>query len=371
MKLPFRKFHILKILNEYSNQNLPLDVFFRHYFRANKSLGSKDRQHITHIIYEMTRNRSLIDYVIKAPITWEKRLEAFETLDLDKKKRDLKIPDYIRVSFPKKYFDKIKMSLNDKALEFCQNSNEQAPITIRVNPLKISRDSLFSIFEKKFAVSKTKKSPYGIIFDQRVNFFTLDEFKKGFFEIQDEGSQLVADLIEAKPKNHILDFCSGSGGKTLAFAHKMQRKGQLYLYDIREYILKEAKKRFKRAGIENFKLLNNKNLKKLKAQMDWVILDVPCSGSGTIRRNVDMKWNFQIEEIDKLVSLQRDIFDKAIKYLKPDGKIIYITCSIFLEENEKQINYFTDKYDLKIVKKFKTLPTKNSHDGFFACILKR
>ncbi|NGX29819.1 MAG: Ribosomal RNA small subunit methyltransferase B [Candidatus Anoxychlamydiales bacterium] len=371
MKIPFRKFHLLTILKEFSKKKLPLDVFLRNYFKNHKSIGSKDRKSICEDLYKLIRWNGLIDFLCKkTPITFEDRLEILEDFDFKRYLDDKKIPDHIKVSFPKDYFEKVKKAYSlEKAMEFCLTSNEVAPTTIRANPLKISRDELFDILNKKYDIKKCSKSSYGIIFNKKINFFTSDEFKKGFFEIQDEGSQIVADLIDPKPKDHVLDYCSGSGGKTLAIAHKMKKTGQLYLHDIRDCILLEAKKRFKRAGIENFQIKTTKDLNKINKKMDWIILDVPCSGSGTLRRNTDLKWRFNLNDLENLKATQREIFDKTYSFLKNDGKIVYITCSIFPEENEEQVEYFIKKYNLKIEDKFFSFPLRNSHDGFFACVL--
>jgi len=198
----------------------------------------------------------------------------------------------------------------------------------------------------------------------------LPEFKAGFFEIQDEGSQLIANHVTASPGDHILDYCAGSGGKTLAFAPKMKNKGQIYLYDIRPYTLIEAKKRLKRAGIQNAQLLDDKKLKKrgLHSRMDWVLLDVPCSGTGTLRRNPDMKWKLTPETFTRLVEEQRKIFDSAFKFLKPNGKIVYATCSVFPEENEEQIATFIEKYGLKLLHTpFLSFPKRWKDGWIFLC----
>jgi 16S rRNA C967 or C1407 C5-methylase (RsmB/RsmF family) len=353
-------------------KTIPLDIFLRNYFVKNKSIGSKDRKEICENVYKLIRHKALIDYFCSFPITWEKRIEKLNNFNFKNFLSNKSIPLHVRLSFPKIYFEKIKDSYGEKkAIDFCLISNETAPTTIRCNQIKITRDALFDILKEKYDVQKCKKSPYGIIFNKKINFFSAEEFKKGFFEIQDEASQLVSDLIDVKPKDHVLDYCAGSGGKTLAFAHKMNKTGQIYLHDIRDTILIEAKKRLKRANIENFQIKTTIELKKIKQKMDWIILDVPCSGSGTLRRNPDIKWKFNFEDLQNLIILQKQIFDNVFKYLKKDGKIIYITCSIFPDENENQINYFLKKYNLKIKNTFFSFPEKNSHDGFFACILER
>jgi len=371
MQNSFRKHHFLIILKEFNNKNIPLDAFLRNYFKKNKSLGSKDRKEICENLYKLIRWKGLIDLLCIPPVTWEKRIEKLKNFDFKKYLSDESIPIHIRLSFPKIYFEKLKESYNQKkALDFCLTSNETAPTTIRCNPIKTTRDFLFDQLKQKYDIQKCKQSFLGIIFNKKINFFATEEFKKGLFEIQDEASQIVANLINPKPKDHVLDYCAGSGGKTLAFAYKMQKTGQIYLHDIRDFILKEAKKRLKRAGIENFQIKTLENLKKLNKQMDWIILDVPCSGSGTLRRNPDMKWKFQLSNLQNLIHLQKKIFDDAIKFLKKNGKIVYITCSIFPEENENQINFFIKKYNLKIENNFFSFPKKKSHDGFFGCVLK-
>jgi len=204
------------------------------------------------------------------------------------------------------------------------------------------------------------------------NFFATEEFKQGLFEIQDEGSQLIALLVGAQPKQQVFDYCAGAGGKTLAFAPNMHSQGQIYLHDIRAHALLQARKRLKRAGIQNAQIINDDSpkLPKLKKKMDWVLVDAPCSGSGTLRRNPDMKWKFDDAMITRLVGEQRKIFERALSFMSPEGRIVYATCSIFPEENQNQIDHFVKTYNLKIEgKPFISLPKLNGMDGFFAAVL--
>lgn len=370
---PFRVYHLLAILNAFEPSNLPLDVFLNKYFRLHSSIGSKDRQEICEKLYTLIRWQRLIDHHIQTSPTWESRLQILLENPLDKLRTKKNIPQHVQVSFPKFFYDLLVESLGgQKAHEFCLNSNESAPITIRANSLKISRDALYERWKDVFPVSKCSVSQDGISFGKRVNLFQLPEFKQGLFEMQDEGSQLVAKDLSAKPGDHVLDFCAGSGGKTLAFAPSMQEKGQIYLYDIRPHALVEAKKRLKRAGIQNAQILDREKLKKkgLLKRMDWILLDVPCSGSGTLRRNPDMKEKFQIEDLEKLLIEQRSIFETALKYLSPKGKIVYATCSVLPQENIQQIEYFMEKYNMQLEKDpFYSFPKKNQMDGFFSAVL--
>ena len=369
----FRRHHLLDIFRESENQRLPFDAFLRDYFRHHKAVGSKDRQEICDTLYGMVRWKALLDHLCKPSPNWERRLDCYLQIAPLDYQNDEAIPLHIRVSFPKFIFDTLKEAYGEKkTVEICLNSNRPAPTTIRVNIAKITREELFSKWDPLYDVSLCKKSPWGIVFHKKINFFALPEFKAGFFEIQDEGSQLVAREVNAAPGDHVMDYCAGSGGKTLGFAPGMKGSGQIHLYDIRPHMLVEAKKRLKRAGIQNGHPLTQKHLKRkgLLKKMDWLLLDVPCSGTGTLRRNPDMKWKITREMIDRLALEQRKIFAETLKFLHPKGKIVYATCSIFPEENERQVAFFIEEYGLKLVKPpFSSLPENGKMDGFFSAIL--
>lgn len=375
MKLSFPEYHLFQILKRFDHQHLPLDLFINHYFRANKALGSKDRQQILENIYGMTRWLSLLDHLVEGQPSWEKRYQVYQTFQPDQFLYVNSIPLNVRVSFPEELFQLlVKQYGEEKAVKLCQICNTQAPITIRTNPLKISRDVLLDRFAQRFDVAPCEHSDLGILFKKREPLASLPEFKEGFFEIQDEASQLAASLVDVQPGQHVLDYCAGAGGKTLAFAHKLQNQGQIYLHDIRSFILTKARERLKRAGIQNAQYLppDHAHLSKLKKKMDWVLVDAPCSGTGTLRRNPDQKWKFSQETLTRLLGQQRMIFEKGLSYLKPGGKIVYATCSLLRDENEKQVEHFLATYPLKLVKDpFVSLPTYGGMDGFFAVVLER
>lgn len=364
---------IISILNQYDRQSKPLDVFLSHFFRAHKSIGSKKRREICEIIYFLIRWYSLIDHFSEGPIDWENRLTAYRRgFSPEKHLINEKIPHHIRLGFPKAYYDLlIKQYSREQTEEICLTSNETAPTTIRINPLKTTRQELFESLQDRFEVSPSYQSKLGICFQKKTNFFAMEEFKEGLFEVQDEGSQLVSDLVDPKPQDHVLDYCAGAGGKTLGFAHKLKGTGQIYLYDIRPLALLQAKKRLQRAGIQNAQIITQeKQWAPLKVKMDWILLDVPCSGSGTLRRNSDMKWKFQKQQLNQLIAEQRKIFEQALPYLKKGGKIVYSTCSLFQEENEDQIDYFLNHFPVEVVQKPSSwLPQKGGMDGFFASVL--
>jgi 16S rRNA C967 or C1407 C5-methylase (RsmB/RsmF family) len=372
----FRDHHLLSLLSEFDQSPLPIDLFASLYFKAHKAIGSKDRLFISEMLYRLIRYKGLLDAIL-SPITptWEKRYLALQKYDPIEKESFAHLPLHLQASCPKELFDLLVTAYGDEeALKLTKVLNGRAPTTIRVNTLKISRDALFEEFSKRFKVQKTALSPVGITFLERVHFYSMPEFTAGYFEVQDEASQLASELAPITPKDLVLDFCAGSGGKALALGALMQGKGQLFLHDVRKKALLEAKVRLKRAGIQNCQIIHADEkirLDKLKKKIDLVFIDAPCSGSGTLRRNPDMKWRFSLQMLKELCAKQRLIFEKAQSFVKPSGLIIYATCSMLPEENEEQIAYFCKTYNLEIVKTFKSFPTDQGMDGFFATSLKK
>lgn len=374
--LPFRIFHLHNLLVDYAHQPLPVDLFIYHYFRANKALGPQDRGFIAETFYGLIRWQRLIDYLTSGNPDWEVRIKAFLEADIKQLSLDPSIPILDRISFPQVLFDAIVDSHGmERAIELCRICNFPAPTTIRVNTLKTSREALFSEWNDYYDMSLCKTSSTGIIFHKKISFFALEEFTKGFFEVQDEGSQILAHLVQAKPGDQVLDYCSGSGGKTLAFAPFMEGKGQIFLHDVRSHALVECRKRLKRAGVQNSQIVHAEDtarLNKLKKRMDWILVDAPCTGTGTLRRNPDMKWKYESSTLQRLVGLQRQIFERGLSYLKPGGKIVYGTCSLLNEENKQQMEHFIKTYDLQLVgTPFESLPSDGGMDGFFGAVFER
>lgn len=368
--LSFQEYHLFQILRRFDNQHLPLDLFLNHYFRANGALGSKDRKYLSEAIYGMTRHKLLLDHLAGDGRAYEKRVAIFKGFQPEQYLHVPSIPLHIRVSFPEELFHLfVEQYGEDKALALCSVNNTQAPTTIRVNALKTTRELLMEQWQGKYEMEACVRSSFGIQFKKRVPFFEMPEFKAGFFEVQDEASQLAAMQMKVTPGDQALDYCAGSGGKTLAFAPLMENKGQIYLHDVRPIALEQARKRLARAGIQNAQTLksDHPHLEKLKKKMDWVFVDAPCSGTGTLRRNPDMKGKFSVEMLSRLVSEQRVIFEKALSYVKPGGKIIYATCSLLARENEEQVAHFAKTYNLELNDEpFISLPTFGGMDGFFA-----
>ncbi|KAM3131002.1 hypothetical protein pb186bvf_016920 [Paramecium bursaria] len=268
-------------------------------------------------------------------------------------------------------FDIIANQYGDqKAFEYFMASNEKAPLTIRVNPIKTTREELMK--QMKLYHKKTLVSPFGLILSQKnnINLKDTEQFRDGLFEIQDEASQICALRVKCQPKQKVLDYCCGSGGKTLAFAHQMQNQGLIEIYDTREDALIKAKQRFKRAGIQNYQHFSR------KYKFDWILLDVPCSGLGTLRRNPDIKYKVNKRSLigiqysqQELTNKQQQIFRDAIPYLNRDGYIVYTTCSFVRQENEDQVKQFCRLYGLQVVDCFQSFPEIGQMDSFFSVTL--
>ena len=352
--ISFRDFHTQTFLAEWENKGGALDGALADYFRRHKALGSKDRVEVSEKVYTHVR---------------------WQLLPEGKTFQDTSLPLPVRASAPTALWEAFVRSFGEEqAFHLLIESNYPAPTCVRVNPMKIERAALFERWKNTYDISLTTQSPYGIIFNKKITFFSLPEFKEGLFEVQDEASQLISNLVDPQPGEAILDWCAGSGGKTLAYAYKTKGKGQIYLHDVRKGILYEAKKRLARAGVQNAQLLFNleeTKQEKLKKKMDWVLVDAPCTGTGTLRRNPDMKYKYDDAMLKRFVGEQRMIFEKALSFLKPTGKIVYATCSVLQEENDEQVAHFLKTYPLTLVQEpFRSLPARGAMDGMFAASFK-
>lgn len=366
MSRAFLGSHISLLLQRLIKLDQPMDLILSQYFRKNKFLGSKDRKTIGETLYQIIRHLSLFQYLARSESV-KGYLEIFQKTSWEEQKENPLVPEHVRLSVPK-FFLKLleKQYGSDQARKICQILNQNAPTTIRVNALKITPDKLLELWNNRFEVAKCAHAKCGLQFAKREPLFSLEEFKSGLFEMQDEGSQLLSDLIDVKPKEHFLDYCSGSGGKTLAIAPQMGNSGQIYLHDIRPSILNQARKRLKRAGVQNVQFCLPKK------PVDWVLADVPCSGTGTLRRNPDAKWKLSYEMVDRLVQLQKEIVKEALEYLKVGGKFVYATCSILRQENEDQVDYLLKNFPLKLCQEPTAfLPQENGMDGFFAAVFEK
>ncbi|MBI1199042.1 MAG: methyltransferase domain-containing protein [Phenylobacterium sp.] len=267
------------------------------------------------------------------------------------------------------------------------------PLDLRVNPLKGTRESVLEALRRiGFEAQACRMAPHGIRLPRRLSLARLPMLKTGAVEIQDEGSQLVALLVGARPGERVVDFCAGAGGKTLAMACDMANKGAVIACDISEARLKRAAGRFRGAGLHNIQTRvltseRDKWVKRHKGGFDRVLVDAPCSGTGTWRRNPDARWRAQDAGLEALAALQREILDSAARLVKPGGRLVYATCSLLAEENEAQVEAFLAAHpEFRLVPLGEAAPqiTGSAHpdylsltparhgtDGFFAAAMTR
>jgi len=223
---------------------------------------------------------------------------------------------------------------------------EEAQLDLRVNLLKADREAARAALAREgVEAARTRFSPVGLRVYERVPLATLDAFRGGLVEVQDEGSQLASLLVDARPGMRVVDFCAGAGGKTLALAATMQNRGHLVACDTAARRLERATERLRRAGagIVQRKLLASAHdpwVKRHRAGFDRVLVDAPCTGTGTWRRNPDAKWRLVPGDLADLVAVQADILDSAQRLVRPGGRLVYVTCSLLGEENEAQVERF-------------------------------
>ncbi len=272
----------------------------------------------------------------------------------------------------------------------CSANNVEPPLTIRGNPLKTDIQSLKKKLEEEgYSSSKTGFSPYGLTVDRKEDIFKTESFKKGLFEVQDEGSQLVTMLTGAKQGELVIDTCAGNGGKSLFLSGLMNNRGCIIAHDIFPVKLKNLKRRAAKSGAFNIMTVSREALNEYDGLADRVLIDAPCSGMGVFRRNPDSKWRLTCKDIGELSAKQKEIISDYSRLVKPGGRLVYITCTISLEENEEVIHAFLrenpDFYLIPVSSLnpdlfsrfeiedgfFKSMPHVHRTDGFFGAVLEK
>ncbi|HRG80293.1 MAG TPA: RsmB/NOP family class I SAM-dependent RNA methyltransferase [Cyclobacteriaceae bacterium] len=362
--------------------------------KSNPKWGARDRRFIAETTYDIVRWYRLFKEISEAEAEdfwkllgvwclwnntefpdWDefkgldrKKIEArYEEFQADRKIRE-SIPDWLDELGEKelgKEWDKELTALN-----------EEASVVLRVNTLKVDRNSLQQQLEEEEIVTDAPAEfPDALILEQRQNIFTRQQFKDGLFEVQDAGSQLIAPFLKVQPGQRVIDACAGGGGKTLHLASLMQNKGRIIALDTEDWKLEELKKRARRAGAGNIEtrvIESSKTIKRLENSADRLLLDVPCSGLGVIKRNPDAKWKLSVDFIERVKELQQHILEDYSTMLKPGGLMVYSTCSLLPTENERQVEKFLEsRRELFELVDQKWIKPSEGFDGFYMALLKR
>ena len=376
------------------------DLCVEHLLQSNKSWGARDRHFIAGNIYHIIRYKRLYEFCCDEETWGESSLWRvfgtkliLEEVDLPgwTEFEELDKAKIIERSIEAKGIRKIRESIPDwldqlgeKALGANWDKeiaalNTQAKFSIRVNTLKSNKNVIKILFtEEGIEFSETEMAPDALVINSRKNLRNLPAYKNGLFEVQDISSQLVAPLLEAKPGMNVIDGCAGAGGKTLHIGALMQNAGEILAVDVNERKLEELKKRADRAGcsiiveMESAKLTSHFQAR-LNSFADRILLDVPCSGLGVLRRKPDAKWTLTKLFIEELKKTQAEILDEYALMLKPEGIMVYSTCSILPEENELQVRSFIERNNNRFVllTERRISPSETGFDGFYMAQIKR
>lgn len=391
-----------EIWGEIEHSPIPADKWLGNYFhRYRKKIGSKDRRFFAETIYSALRHKlyytallgllkpaasdiivllasyreglisdsefpELLTYATSSNVDpkllarWIKthELPARLVFSSDVEKMS------VLFSFPVWLIQRWQKQWNEKKLQkLLQALLEKAPLIIRTNLIKINRETLLDrLSTAGCSVHASPETSSGIIFDEKENVFDTQEFRDGWFEVQDDGSQMVCEIIQPKPGETLWDVCAGGGGKSLALAAMMQNKGRVVATDIRALKLEELKKRAKRNGIYNIFPADIKRMAELRTAQkgfDKILVDAPCSGTGTLRRNPDAKWKLKPDNFSRLHKTQVEIIEKSLPYLRTNGVLYYSTCSLDKEENEDVAEEILSKHP-----QLKKFPVAKTEDGY-------
>jgi 16S rRNA (cytosine967-C5)-methyltransferase len=253
--------------------------------------------------------------------------------------------------------------------------NQQAPLTIRVNSLKSSQAEVSALFGDENCIA-VPNVPSAFVLKKRQNILNQEGFKQGFFEVQDAGSQLIAPYLDIRPGMSVIDACAGAGGKTLHVAALLQNEGSILAMDIEDNKLTELKRRASRNGVKNLETMlieSDEVISQLSETADRLLLDVPCSGLGVLRRHPDTKWKLKPEFLENIRKVQWHILSTYSNMVKKGGKMVYATCSVLPSESEQQVKRFVkaEKKTWKLVSEHRTSVSKDGFDGFYMALLER
>jgi 16S rRNA (cytosine967-C5)-methyltransferase len=404
--------------------NSPADAKLSDFFRNNRDLGTKDRAFVAESVYGVLRRLRYLSAVTaneendpddarKLILAWLLRVQGKSIREMEsvlneqqtewahtiKAKSTENLPLTVQADVRDWLWDKLVAQYGEtEALTICRSMHEQASLDLRVNTIKGNREDtlkrmLAENTSNENTIEITPHSPIGIRMPGRMNISKHVLFTEGKIEVQDEGSQLLSYLVAPKRGQMVADFCAGAGGKTLAIGALMKNTGRLYAFDVSEKRLMKLGKGLKRSGLSNLhaQVISSETdpkLKRLNGKFDRVLVDAPCSGFGTLRRNPDLKWRFEEKDITELNLKQAAILARAAKLTKAGGRLIYATCSLLRDENENIAEAFLSVHPefalvpaseilsqqqikLDTGKYLKLLPHLHGTDGFFAAVFER
>jgi len=349
-----------ELLKQVLKLDAPSDAVVSAFFRKNKQLGSRERHALAETTYAVLRERLLFQHLAQsgrgpmerrlALLAWQGQREPFlkaltpeerdwlaqqATIDRSTLAPRLRhnLPDWLAAPLQERLGD-------DEFWRLAASLNEVAPLDLRVNLLKAKRDEAqAALAAAGIQSTPTPHSPWGLRVPGKPPLNKLELFTSGGVEVQDEGSQLLALLVDAKRGEMVVDFCAGAGGKTLALGAAMRNTGRLYAFDVSGHRLDALKPRLARSGLSNVypaQIAHERDdrVKRLAGKIDRVLVDAPCSGLGTLRRNPDLKWRQTPQGVEELVAKQGAILASAARMVKEGGRLVYATCSLLDAENE-------------------------------------
>jgi 16S rRNA (cytosine967-C5)-methyltransferase len=403
------------LLGELLSTSGPADAAVSRYFRAHRNLGQQDRAFVAETVYAVLRRRRSLEAAAQsvAPrdlaIAALVRVRGLSGRALEGALRDGEaalvsrvkaakaegFPPAVRADLPDWLWQRLDALYGpDEALRIAQGLLNPAPLDLRVNLAKLSRaDALERLQASGIEGSPTPCSPAGIRLAAKPAINRHPLFAGGAVEVQDEGSQVLAYLVAPRRGEMVADYCAGAGGKTLALAMLMRGSGRIYALDVSAKRLAELAPRAARAGVTSVHPLvlsgeGDARAKRLAGKIDRVLVDAPCSGFGTLRRNPDLKWRHGPEAIGELAAKQAGILEAAARLVKPGGRLVYATCSILPEENEAIADAFSaahpefaplscgdllraQRIDLDCGPRLRLWPHRHGCDGFFAAAFER
>jgi len=354
-----------ELLHRVLRFDAPADGIVSDFFRQHRALGARERHTLAETTYDVLRHRPLYQHLAQsgkgemerrlALLGWQGN-EGFLRAALTEAEQQwlaavkavavASLPDKLRHNLPEWLAQPLRESLGDEFWPLVESLNQPAALDLRVNSLKAKRDEVrAALAQAHIDAAPTPYSPWGLRVAGKPALNKLDVFTRGDVEVQDEGSQLLAALTDAKRGEMVVDFCAGAGGKTLALGASMRNTGRLYAFDTSGHRLAALKPRLARSGLSNVYPVQiaherDERIKRLAGKIDRVLVDAPCSGLGTLRRNPDMKWRQSPEAVAELREKQAAILESAARLVKPGGRLVYATCSLLDDENESVARAF-------------------------------